>query len=288
MNRSHGLSFVQLHLAVILFGLAGIFGKWLSLSPVLIVWFRSTLAALTLGLWRYFGHRPDTPVHRTERSRYLLSGGLLAAHWVTFFAAIQISTVTIGLLAYASFPVFVSLLEPVLNRERLQRRDVIAAIAASGGMGLIVPEFAFANRITTGVLFGLAAGFTFAWLTVLNRRFRGQRDALTIAFYQDSGAALWLLPGLIVCWQPLQGSDLLGLLALGIGCTALGHTLFIQAVGQIKAITAAISAALEPVYGILLAFFLLSEIPDRRTLAGGLIILITVMYTSSHSVQTAH
>ncbi|MCX7975063.1 MAG: DMT family transporter, partial [Candidatus Aminicenantes bacterium] len=70
--------------------------------------------------------------------------------------------------------------------------------------------------------------------------------------------------------------DLFRLAFLGIICTAGAHSLFIQGMKKISASTAAIISSLEPVYGIILAYFLLKEVPSFRTLIGGIIILFSV------------
>ena len=98
---THAAALVALHVAVALFGFAGLFGKWLALSPVAIVLGRTAIAAVALGILRL---RSD------ERApfdvRLIANGVVLAVHWLTFFAAIQVSTVAVGLLGYASFPLF--------------------------------------------------------------------------------------------------------------------------------------------------------------------------------------
>jgi drug/metabolite transporter (DMT)-like permease len=67
---------------------------------------------------------------------------------------------------------------------------------------------------------------------------------------------------------------------LGVFCTAVAHTLFIQGMRQIRAQTASIISSLEPVYGIVLALVLLGEVPTFRTLAGGAVILIAVLFVT--------
>jgi len=98
-----------LHLAVLLFGFAGLFGKWLDLPPVAIVLGRTLIAAAALGV---------LVAVRGERARFAAglagNGIVLAVHWVAFFEAIRVSTIAIGLLGYASFPLFVLILERAL------------------------------------------------------------------------------------------------------------------------------------------------------------------------------
>jgi drug/metabolite transporter (DMT)-like permease len=104
-----------------------------------------------------------------------------------------------------------------------------------------------------------------------------------IAFFQDSFAGLILLPFLFLLRPALNPKDILLLSILGIFCTAGAHTLFIQGMRKIKAQIASIISSLEPVYGIVLAFFFLHEIPSLRSILGGIIILGTVFFVSLRS-----
>ena len=111
---THATALVALHAAVALFGFAGLFGKWLVLSPVAIVLGRTAIAAAALGILRLRARqRPRFDV------RLLGNGIVLALHWLSFFAAIQVSTVAVGLLGFASFPLF------TLLAERYERGSVL-------------------------------------------------------------------------------------------------------------------------------------------------------------------
>jgi len=139
---------------------------------------------------------------------------------------------------------------------------------------LIVPRFELADSGFRGVIWGLVSGFTFALLTIMNRRFSQQYSSPVIAFYQDFFAFLVLLPFPFIFHFKLTGRDLILLVILGVVCTAVSHTLFIKGMKTIKAQTASIIHALEPVYGIIFAFILLREIPALRTILGGMVILM--------------
>lgn len=265
---------VALHAAAALFGFAGLFGKWLALTPIVIVLGRTAIAAAALGLLRLrAGER------KPFDARLVGNGILLALHWVSFFEAIQVSTVAVGLLGYASFPLFTLVVERVFLGRRFGRREAATALAVTAGLVLLVPELSLANPIVRGLAWGLVSGFTFALLAVMNRRWAAARPATDIAFWQNAFAALVLLP---FAWASpvapgsIGAREIVLLLVLGLACTALAHTLFIGALAAVSAHTASIVAALEPVYGIALAFALLNEVPSLRTLAGGTLIVSAV------------
>ncbi len=145
---------------------------------------------------------------------------------------------------------------------------------------MIIPEYRLSNHITLGVLWGTLSGLTFALLSVLNRKYVRQYSALTIAFYQNTFACICLWPVIFSIHISFPFHELLNLLILGILCTALSHTLFIQSMIRLKAQLASVIAGLEPVYGMALAALLLGEYPNLRTLAGGGVILTTVIFAA--------
>ena len=279
-------SLLEIHGAVVLFGLAGLFGKWLALSPLIIVLGRVVFAALVLGLILLLTRRPFGISRPGDRLLFLGLGILLAVHWSVFFLSVQVSTVAVGLLSYSSFPVFTAFLEPAFFRKRLDLFNVLFAGICLLGVFLIVPRFVWSDAVFRGVLYGLAAGLTFAVLSIINRMLTARHDSVKIAFWQDSIAALALLPFLFILRPALTGKDLGLLLFLGIICTAGAHTLFIEAMRRQTAQTASIISSLEPVYGIALAYLFLREIPAPRTLLGGAVILAAVIVISLRALGT--
>jgi len=278
---------VQIHIAIFLFGFAGLFGKFLSCSPLYIVLGRTFFASITLFVFsRVFSKTVLFAFGKKEMSFFILQGILLAVHWWSFFLSIQISSVAVGLITFSTFPLFVTFLEPLFFKEKLKAIDVMLAGTVFIGILLVIPDFDFSNDITKGGFFGIISGFTFAILALVNRRNARISDSIAVAFYQNLFAALFLvLPISILQIDPPQLSDLPNLIFLGVIFTALAHTLFIKSLALIRAQTAAVISGLEPVYGIILAFFMLNEIPQERTLIGGLIIIGTSIIAGRLSRQ---
>ena len=268
---SHRGALAALHCAVALFGFAGLFGKWLALAAVTIVFGRSAIAAVALSLLLHFVR--EAGPRGSFEWRLAAGGAVLALHWVSFFQAIQIASVAVGLLGFASFPLFVLLLEAVLRQRALNAAEWLTAALVAAGLALLVPEFSLENRTVQGLAWGLVSGFTFALLAVNNRALAVRHGAGAIALWQNACAALVLLPFAVAAAAVPGAREMALLVVLGVACTALSHTLFIRSLRVLSAHTASVVAALEPVYGIALAFVLLGETPSARTLAGGALIV---------------
>jgi drug/metabolite transporter (DMT)-like permease len=279
MSR-HSWNLLQIHAAVVLFGLAAPVGKRLGLSPPVIVFGRTVLASLTLLVVSLFWKLPLWPGSRRSLLAFAALGVLLAVHWVTFFQSAQVSSVAVALITFSTFPVFVALLEPLLFREKRHAGDVIMALVALGGVLILIPEYKLGNEITQGVLWGVASGLTFALLSLLNRKYVRHHAGITIALYQDAFAAVALLPFIILQWPILTADHVLLLLVLGVLCTAVAHSLFIAGMRSITARTASMIACLEPVYGPLFAVFVLGEVPFVQTFLGGTVVLGVACYAT--------
>jgi len=267
----------RLHVAVLLFGLAGLFGKAVRLPPVVLVFGRTAFAAATLFGLVWLTRRRGTDLLTPPATAVFLSGALLAFHWVAFFQAIQVSSVAIALLTFSSFPLFVTLLEPLCFREPLRRSDLLTAFGVACGLVLIVPRFDLGLQSTQGALWGLLSGLSFAVLALVNRRLAGRHSPVSIAAGQNLCAACVLLPLVVPSGARPSITDLWLLGVLGVFCTAVAHVLFIGSLSQLRAQVASVVTGLEAVYGILFAFLLLGERPALRTLAGGALVLGTVL-----------
>jgi drug/metabolite transporter (DMT)-like permease len=279
MEARHN-SFLAIHLAVLLFGLAGLFAKVLLLSPLVIVAGRTLFASLALGSFLLYSEPALLIPAKKDLGGFVLLGVILAVHWATFFHSIQISTVAVGLLTFSSFPVFVTFLEPYFFKERMRLFDVLTAFLVFGGLILVVPSFDFADHITRGAFWGTLSGLTFAFLSLLNRRYVRVYSPSTVAFCQNAFAALLLSPFFLKELPSFETGQILLLALLGVLCTALAHALFIRSLRNLRAQLASITAALEPVYGVMFAVLLLGEIPRARTVLGGCIIVGTTVLAS--------
>lgn len=274
------------NVATLLFGLAGVLGELSGAPAPLITLGRVIFAGIALALWVALRRSPARPHNRRDLALLTLLGIILAIHWTAFFQAIVVSNVAIGLLAFSSFPLFTAILEPVLLRQRPRLLETLAALLILPGIVLLLPRFSLSDSTTQGVLWGLLAGATFALLSVLNRGLTTRYSSVVISLYQDGVAAIVLLPTLLLI--PLTGlltiRTLLLLAALGLACTALAHTLFIASMRHITAQLASVTAALEPVWGVVFAWLLLSQTPTPRTLLGGVIIVCATLVPAAVTI----
>lgn len=269
-------SLIELNVAVFLWGGTALFAKLIPLPAFQITGLRSVPALLCLaGVLCYY--RQGFRLGQTRDYWLALGSGLaLAAHWVTYFMAIQLSTVAMGVLALHVYPVMTALAEPWLFRERLHRVDLLMTVAVLVGVGIMVPEYSLSSQATQGILWGiLSAGF---WTVrnLLSRRLVQTYSGLQVMFYQLGACVLALLPFVLARGVAVTPAAWSQLVLLGVAFTALPHTLFTGSLQHLSTKTVSVIATLLPLYGAVMAALLLGEIPAASTVLGGGIILVVV------------
>lgn len=278
-------SLLSVHMAVVGFGLAGLFAKIVNQPAIVIAWGRVVFSVIFLFI--LFKARKQSVKLNCRRDYLLLAaaGALLAVHWTTFLQSIQISTVAVGTLTFSTYPLFVTFLEPYIYHERLKRANVVCALVMLIGVILIVPEFHLENSMTQGVIWGMVGSLTYAVLSLMNRSFSDRYTGTLVAFYEQGVAAIVLLPAVLILHPAFTGRDIAGLVILGVAFTAGAHSLFIEGLKHVKVQTAGIISGLESVYGILAALVVLGEVPGFREIIGGLVIMGVVFYSTLASAK---
>ncbi len=270
-----------LHIGALMFGLTGVLGKLAAASPAVIVFGRAAFAVLALAFFaRLANNAPWRRLAAGDCWRLLLSGLLLAGHWVSFFVAVKVAGVAIATLGFASFPAFTVILEGLIFRERIRANEVLLVVLVSIGLVLVTPDFDLASQATTGLLWSVASGLLFALLSLNNRASSGRIPAVQAALCQNLVVGLCLLPVAAPELAQVRAMDWLWISLLGIFCTGLAHSLFVASLAVIKARTAAMVFTLEPVYGITVAWLLFGETPTLRMLLGGALIIVAIVVSS--------
>ena len=270
---------LSLHFAVMLFGLAGVIGKFVSLPAILVTLGRVFFSALFLLVIILF-KRESIKLKRRDYLIITLAAITMAVHWFTFLQSIQVATVAIGTITFATFPLFVTFLEPLIYHERLELKNVVIALLMLFGVILTVPEFSLGNQMTVGIVIGMISSFSYAVLCLFNRYLSSSYHGIVVCFYEQMIATIVLLPAFFIVKSSISSIDLIAIILMGIVCTAIAHTIYINSLKKVKVQTAGIISGMESIYSIIFAFILLHETLNTKVLLGGLVILMTSMYAS--------
>jgi len=113
MENSHLKNLSSLILATLFISTSGVLGKYIAMPSEVIIWFRSAFAMLFLyGFCKYKKINLRVVDLKTHVS-FIISSLFMAAHWVTYFYALKLSNVALGMLSLFTYPVISALLEPL-------------------------------------------------------------------------------------------------------------------------------------------------------------------------------
>lgn len=273
----------QVHIAVLLFGMTGIFGKLLPLHPLIIVLGRVVFSFIFVGFWMGYKKESFKLDQKKDLRNLIIMGIVLAIHWTTFFWSIQLSNVAIGLLTFSTFPIFVTFFSALIFKTKIDTKEVIYAILIIIGILIIVPLKDIFSATVLGAVIGTISGAIYAIFTIYNEILSKKMSSRSIAFYEQLSASIFLLPSYFVIQPVFTMKDILLLLLLGTVFTGIAHTLLLNGLKGISAYFASIITMLEPIYSIILAYIILGESINLSVVIGGGIILFTVYQVSIQS-----
>jgi len=277
--------YLQLHFIVLIWGFTAILGLLISIPTVELVFFRTLLAALLLGAM-LMKKKEQLFIQKTDLIRMLLTGGLIAAHWILFFGAARVSTASICLAGMATGSLWTSLLEPLMLGRRISLLEMGIGVVVIIGLYVIF-HFEFTHAL--GISMAITSALLAALFTVINVQFSSRYYAYTITFYEMVGACLvtgiflpfyqWFLADNGQLHLTPSLNDWIYIAILAFVCTVYAYSVAVQLMKKFSAFAINLTVNLEPVYGIVLAFLFFGD-SEKMTpgfYLGTLIILSAVL-----------
>ena len=268
-----------LNLSILLISTAGIFGRYIALPIPITIGTRAILACLVLYIFcRWKGY--DFRIQAKDRSTIIWSGILFGVHWLTYFYALRLSNVAVGMLSLFTFPVLTAILEPLYFKTKILPFHIVLCVLILFGIYLLVPEFSLANDYFIAVLLGVFSALCYALRNISMKAKVKKYNGSVLMMYQLLIVSILLIPSFFI----IEDCDILeywpALLTLAMVTTAIGHTLFLYSFTFFSTTSASIISCLQPIYGILMGVFFLHEYPRWQTLVGGSVILASVIFES--------
>jgi drug/metabolite transporter (DMT)-like permease len=270
---------IILHFTVFIWGFTGILGQLITISAVQLVWYRVLIAFVSLFLYFKFA-KTDFKVEPKTMLKMVLTGALVGGHWILFFASIKLSTVPVALVCLSSITLFTAIFEPLINKTRISKLEILAGLLIITGIILI---FKFETQYTKGIIIGLVSAACASLFSIINSRFVKKSEAPIIAFYELSGAFVWISIYLFATngyneKLLLKPADIGYLVLLGTVCTSLAYVAGVSVMRELSAFRVALITNLEPVYGIIMAFIFFGDMNKMSVgfWAGSVLILSTI------------
>ncbi|WP_288956619.1 DMT family transporter [uncultured Polaribacter sp.] len=283
MENNHIKNLSFLLLATLFISTSGVLGKYIAMPPEAIILFRALFAATFIYLFCRIKKVNLTIHSKKDKISFLISGFFMGAHWVTYFYALKLSNVAIGMLSMFTFPVMTALLEPFFAKQKLNIIHVLLALLVLVGVYFLVPDFSIEKDEVKGILFGVFSALCYALRNLITKKNVTNYNSSAIMFFQLIIVTVLLLPVLFISDISNFGSQFPFLVLVALLTTAIGHTMLVNSLQYFSVSTASIIGSIQPIFGIIIAYIFINEVPHKNTFIGGSLILLTVVIESIRS-----
>lgn len=282
-EKSHLNHLLLLTLATLFISTSGALGRFIDMPTPVIIWWRSILAAVFLFVFcRY--KRIDLKIHTgKDRWTFFLAALLMGVHWISYFYALKLSNVAIGMLSLFTFPVMIAFLEPLFSKTKLDGIHIILGIMVLIGIYILAPDFNLESGQLQGLLLGLFSAFCYALRILILKHHVVIYNGTMLMFYQVAILSVLLLPAVFFMDTSNITTQYPFVILLALLTTAIGHSMFVNSLKYFKASAASIIGSAQPIFGIIIAYIFLKETPTIHTFVGGALILGTVLIESVRS-----
>lgn len=273
---------IHLHFLVLIAGFTAILGELISIDAIPLVWFRMSMAGVLMFLFIKIKKR-SLKVPLKAVIRFSIAGIIIALHWITFFAAIKASNISITLAMFSTGAFFASIIEPLFYKRKIIGYEILFGLIVIAGVILITQS---ELRYLLGIALGISSALFATLFAVLNGQFVQNYKASVISFYEFVSGVLFMSifiafsgDGFDTSYFQLTASDWTCLIILASVCTAYAFIASIHVMKHITPYTLVLTYNLEPIYGIVLAIIIFPQTETMRPLfyLGAGLIISTVL-----------
>jgi drug/metabolite transporter (DMT)-like permease len=277
--------YLKLHFIVFLWGFTAILGLLVKIPAIEMVIFRTLVATLGMGaLILFAGQTFRLPAR--QRTTVMLTGFVVAAHWITFFVSARVSNASVSLVGIATGSLWAAFIEPVMNKRSIKMYEVMLGVLVIIGLYVI---FSFDFQYPLGLALGVLSGFLSALFFSINQRLGKRIGTYQITFFEMLGACVGAIIYLGIHITVVDKAyavnfradftDWISILLLGLVCTVYAFSVSVNLMKKLSVFFMQLTLNLEPVYGIILAVLIFGK-TEKMTLQfylGTLIILLAVL-----------
>ncbi len=281
MQNDNLKSYLHLHVIVFIWGFTAILGKLISLEALDLVWYRMVFASVIMTFVVLF-NKEKMKVPFNVLVGFIVSGIIIAAHWLTFYQAIKVSNVSITLACLSTGAFFASILEPIFYKRRVIWYELLFGIIVVIGLGII---FNVETKFKTGIYLAVTSAFLSALFSVINGKYAKEYNPNIISLYELSSGVffisiyLFFAGSFTPAFFALSVNDFIWLFLLSSICTAYAFSASVKVMKFLSPFTVMLTINLEPIYGIILALLIFKDGEEMTPLfyVGAIIILATVI-----------
>lgn len=274
-------NYIHLHFIIFIWGFTAILGALISIDAIPLVWYRMLLAVVFILLYIIIKKIP-LKVTKQVFLGLVVTGVIIALHWITFFMAIKVSNVSVTLATISTAALFTSILEPIWYKRKVIWYEVFLGLIVIVGLYII---FDVERNYVTGIVLALISAFLASVFSLVNSKYVKSYKASVISFYELLSGVFFLSLYFLFSGSftphffSLNTNDWMYLIILASVCTCYAFIAGVHVMRHLSPYTVMLTVNLEPVYGIVLAFLFFGdkEKMSPQFYIGALIILLTVI-----------
>lgn len=281
MQNDKLLNYLHLHFIIFIWGFTAVLGALITIEAVPLVWFRMGIASVLIFLWILL-KRYRLKLKLKTIAGFFLAGLIIALHWLAFFGAIKEANVSVTLAIMSTGAFFTAFLEPLFYKRKVIWYEVFFGLIVIVGLYII---FQAEGDYFWGIILAITSSFLGALFSVINGKFAVKYNASVISFYELFFGMLCITAYLFYAQDfseaffTLPFMDWVYLFILASACTAYAFIASVHVMKWISPYTVMLTINMEPVYGILLALWILGdkEYMSPQFYLGAAIIITTVI-----------
>lgn len=283
MQNDKLINYIHLHFLVLIAGFTAVLGELISLEAIPLVWYRMTIAGVLMFVFIKL-KKISLKVPLKAIIRFSIAGIIIALHWITFFAAIKASNISITLAMFSTGAFFASFIEPLFYKRKIIAYEIVFGCIVIIGIVLISQT---ELRYILGIALGISSALFSTLFAVLNGKFVKDYKPSVISFYEFISGVVFISvfiaftgDGFDRTYFQLTNSDWVYLFILASICTAYAFIASVHVMKKITPYSLVLTYNIEPIYGIVLAMLLFPKTETMRPLfyiGAGLIISTVIL-----------
>ncbi len=264
--------------SMIIFGTLAPFVRNISVSSGELALYRAVLAAVLIGVFlAVTKQKLSFSKIKREIPLLLASGVAMGINWILLFEAYKYTTVSIATLSYYFAPVIVTVVCPLLFKEKLTGKQIVCFVMSTLGLVMITGiGGAGTGNDSVGILFGLGAAMFYASVILLNK-FIKNVEGIHRTFLQFLSAIVILLPYVMltngVTLGNLGGIGWINLLVVGLIHTGVTYCMYFSSLKELPGQKVAILSYIDPLVAVLISTTVLNEAMTLWEVIGGILIM---------------
>jgi drug/metabolite transporter (DMT)-like permease len=279
LNRSNLNHIFELNVAMLLISTSGALGKYIDMPVPLTIAYRALFGGIFIFIFCKF-KKYEFNLKKKDYKIILASGILMGLHWITYFYALKLSNVAIGMLSLFTYPVITALLEPIIRKTKFEKIHLVLGILILIGIYFLVPDFNFENNNTKAVILGTISAVCYSLRNIIVKLNIGSNNGSILMLYQLIVIVVCLSPFFLLLDSSNIVNQLPANLTLALITTAIGHTMFLYSFKYFSTTSVSIISSTQPIYGIIIGMIFLKEYPEMGAITGGILILTSVFIES--------